>query len=406
MGRGLALFLRKFKSFDTLILMSGTNATNVILSEVDSKRKKSLIMDELLKKIPIELPKPGELVEASMVGRKGSKVFFDLGVFGLGMVYGREFLKAREIIKSLKPGDRVTAKIVETENEEGNAELSLKEASQDLIWKEAEDAMRKKESLELAVLEANKGGLVMEYKRIKGFLPASQLKTSHYPRVEGGSKDRILEELKKLEGQTLNVVVIAVESKEEKIIFSEKGAESEELKEIAAKYEAGQIVEGEITGVVDFGIFIKIEEGLEGLCHLSELDWSLVENPAERFKIGDKAKAKIIGIEAGRISLSVKALLPNPWDLVKDKYKKGDIVQGKVLRFNRYGSLVSIEEGVAGLCHISEFGSDKLMKDKLEIGVSYPFQITLFEPKDRRLTLSYLGDGPKKAPVVSEIAEK
>ena len=363
-------------------------------------------MDELLKKIPIELPKPGELVEASMVGRKGSKVFFDLGVFGLGMVYGREFLKAREIIKSLKPGDKVTAKIVETENEEGCAELSLKEASQDLIWKEAEDAMRKKESLELVVLEANKGGLVMEYKRIKGFLPASQLKTSHYPRVEGGSKDRILEELKKLEGQTLNVVVIAVESKEEKIIFSEKGAESEELKEIAAKYEAGQIVEGEITGVVDFGIFIKIEEGLEGLCHLSELDWSLVENPAERFKIGDKAKAKIIGIEAGRISLSVKALLPNPWDLVKDKYKKGDIVQGKVLRFNRYGSLVSIEEGVAGLCHISEFGSDKLMKDKLEIGLSYPFQITLFESKDRRLTLSYLGDGPKKAPIVSEVGGK
>ena len=235
----------------------------------------------------------------------------------------------------------------------------------------------------------------MEWKKIKGFLPASQLKISHYPRVEGGDRDKILEELRKFVGETLGVTIIAIDPKEEKIIFSEKSAESAELKELTSKYAVGQTIEGEITGVVDFGIFIKLEEGLEGLCHLSELDWSLVENPNEFFKVGQRVQAKIIGIEAGRVSLSIKALKPDPWMEAREKYRKGDIVEGKVLRFNKYGALVSIEEGVYGLSHVSEFGTDQKMREKLKVGEKYHFQITLFEPKERRLTLSYLGEEPR-----------
>jgi len=144
--------------------------------------------------------------------------------------------------------------------------------------------------------------------------------------------------------------------------------------------------------VVDFGVFIKLEEGLEGLSHLSELDWSLVQNPNELFKIGERVSAKIIGIEGGRVSLSLKALKPDPWTSIAEKYNKGDIVQGKVLRFNKYGSLIEVENGVSGLCHISEFSTGDKMREKLEIGRTYPFQITLFEPKERRMTLSYLGE--------------
>ncbi|HEY4527493.1 MAG TPA: S1 RNA-binding domain-containing protein, partial [Candidatus Paceibacterota bacterium] len=305
-------------------------------AEIGLKRK-SNFMEELLKRIPVFLPRPGDLVEGKVIGRKGAKVFIDLGPAGSGIVFGREFLSAREIIRNLKPGDKVAAKVVEIEGEDGCVELSLKEAGEDLIWKEAEELSRKKETLALPVLDANKGGLVLEWKKIKGFLPASQLKISHYPRVEGGDKDKILEELKKFVGENLNVTVIAIEPKEGKIIFSEKGAESEELRELAGKYQVGGEIEGEVTGVVDFGIFVKLEEGLEGLSHLSELDWSLVQNPNELFKVGERVRAKIIGIDSGRVSLSVKALKPDPWMQSRDKYKKGDIVEGKVLRFNKYG---------------------------------------------------------------------
>ncbi len=354
--------------------------------------KKNNLMEGLWKKMPLALPKADDLVQAKFLERSGAKVFFDLGSYGCGVVYGREYISARDIIKNLKPGEVLPAKIVELENEDGYVELSLREAGRDLVWFEAEELMKKKEVLELEVLEANKGGLVLEWKKIKGFLPASQLKTSHYPRVEGGDREKIFQELKKLEGQKLGVTIIAFDPKEDKIIFSEKGAETAELKELTAKYAAGQIIEGEITGVVDFGIFIKLEEGLEGLCHLSELDWSLVQNPHELFKVGERLQAKIIGIEAGRVSLSVKALKPDPWMAAADKYHKSDIVEGKVLRFNKYGALIAIAEGVSGLSHISEFGSIEKMKEKLEVGKTYPFQITLFEPKDRRMTLSYLGD--------------
>ncbi|HBT81460.1 hypothetical protein A2757_00025 [Candidatus Giovannonibacteria bacterium RIFCSPHIGHO2_01_FULL_48_47] len=354
--------------------------------------KKNNLMDGLWKKMPLVLPKADDLVQAKFLERSGAKAFFDLGAYGCGVVYGREYILARDIVKNLKPGEVLPAKIVELENEDGYVELSLREAGRDLVWFEAEELMKKKEVLELEVLEANKGGLVLEWKKIKGFLPASQLKTSHYPRVEGGDREKIFQELKKLEGQKLSVTIIAFDPREDKIIFSEKGAETAELKELTAKYAAGQIIEGEITGVVDFGIFIKLEEGLEGLCHLSELDWSLVQNPHELFKVGERLQAKIIGIEGGRVSLSVKALKPDPWMAAADKYHKSDIVEGRVLRFNKYGALVAIAEGVSGLSHISEFGSIDKMKEKLEVGKTYPFQITLFEPKDRRMTLSYLGD--------------
>ena len=198
-------------------------------------------------------------------------------------------------------------------------------------------------------------------------------------------------------GQSLTVTIITADQEEDKLIFSEKETQTEELKEVLSKYKIGDVIEGEITGVVDFGIFVKMEEGLEGLAHISELSWSLVEDPRTLFNVGDKIKAKVIAIERGKISLSVKALEDDPWQKAKEKYKKGDIVQGVALRLNRYGALVAVEEGLAGLVHISEFGTEKVMCEKIELGRTYPFQITLFEPDERKMTLVFLGDEEKKA---------
>ncbi|MBI2023387.1 S1 RNA-binding domain-containing protein [Candidatus Giovannonibacteria bacterium] len=353
-------------------------------------------MEQLLKTRPKEFLKVGELVEGVVLEKRGSRVFFDLGPHGTGIIYGREFQNARDMVKSLKVGEKIAGKIVEVENDSGMVELSLKEAGEEMVWKEAVKLRDSKEFIDLEVVDSNKGGLVLEWKNVKGFLPASQLKASHYPRVQGGDKDKISEELKKLVGETISVNILDFEPKEGKLIFSEKSSESEELKEIVGKYKIGDTVEGEVTGVVDFGIFIKIEEGLEGLAHVSELDWALVEDPRNLFKAGDRVKAKIIVIEGDKISLSVKALRPDPWEVSKDKQKKGDIVEGKILRLNKFGALTLLPSGIYGLSHISEFGTESKMREILKVGEHYVFQIMVYQPENKKLSLSYLGKPGEK----------
>jgi len=372
---------------------SENKGNNIYLQE-----KQSLSMDFLLKTFSLTSPKAGDLIEGKIIEQKGSSLFVDLGPYGTGIIYGKEFNNARETIHALKPQDVITAKVVDAENENGYIELSLREAGNEIIWREAEELQRKKTNFALPVIDANKGGLILDWKGIHGFLPASQLRLKHYPRVEGGDKEKILDELKKLVGTSLMVTIITTDSNEGKLIFSEKGAEVGELKEIISKYKVGDIIECEVTGVVDFGVFVKIEEGLEGLVHISELDWSLVENPADLYRTGDKATAQIIEVKDDKISLSLKALKPNPWTSAQKKYKKGDIIKGVVIKFNKYGALVSIEEGVAGLVHISEFGSEKKMKEKMELGKSYVFQIILFEPENHRLILNFLDESKPSAP--------
>ena len=335
--------------------------------------------------------KHGDLVEAVFLSKGTKSAYFDLGRFGTGIVYGREYYRARDLIKSLKTGDVVMAKVVEMENEDGYVELSLEQADKEMIWREAEELRKTKQAIEIPVVEANKGGLVLAWKGLTGFLPASQLRASHYPRVEGGEKEKILEELKKFVGQTMAVTVLSTDLKEEKIIFSEKNVETAEIRELVSQYHVGDEIAGAVTGVVDFGVFVRIKDGLEGLVHISELDWGLVNNPSDLYHESEQVRAKIIGIEAGKISLSIKALKPNPWKTAAERYHKGDIVQGVVVRLDRYGALVSIEEGVAGLSHISEFKSEREMRELLELGKSYPFQILHFDSVQRQLTLGFLG---------------
>ena len=334
-------------------------------------------------------PMIGDLVEGPVIAVEKSSVFVDLTPFGTGIIYGREFMTARDVIKKINIGDVIAAKIVDNAHKEGYYELSLKEARQALIWSEAETAIKEKKTLELLVKEANKGGLLIEWQGIVGFLPASQLKAEHYPRVGDGDKDKILDELKKLVGTRLAVSIITADPKEGKLIFSEKGQETKEKEKIVSKYEIGDTVEGTVTGVVDFGVFVKLEEGLEGLIHISEIDWGLVDDPRNFVKVGQKIKAKIIEIKEGKISLSLKQTKSNPWTEAAKKYKKDQPVSGVIIKFNKHGALASIEEGIAGLIHVSEFGSEEKLRKALELGKTYNFKITLFDPKEQKMALAY-----------------
>lgn len=360
-----------------------------VLETSEEVVKDKSVMDKILSD-SVTPPSIDDVIEGKVIGIEKACVYIDMPPFGTGIIFGREYINARDIIKKISIGDSVAGKVISVSNKDGYIEISLKEARQALIWSEAEDAIRDKKIFELPVLEANKGGLILAWQGITGFLPASQLKTEHYPRVSDGDKDRILEELKKLVGQKISVAIIGASPKEGKLIFSEKNPEQKNKDYIIGKYELGDEVTGEVTGMVDFGVFVKLEEGLEGLVHISEIDWALVENPKLLFHIGEKIKVKIIEIKDGKISLSIKALKDNPWKDAEKKYKKDDIVSGVVIKFNKHGALASIEEGIAGLVHISEFGSDEKLHSALELGKTYKFKINLFDPKEQKMTLSFV----------------
>lgn len=347
------------------------------------------IMSEFLEKSVLP-PAKDEIVEGNVIAINKNAVYVDMPPWGTGIIFGREYINARDLIKKINIGDKIKGKVVGSDNTEGYIEISLKEAKQALIWSDAEEAIRDKKVFDLEVTEANKGGLMMVWQGITGFLPASQLKTEHYPRISDGDKDKILEELRKLVGTRLSVSIIGVNAKEGKLIFSEKDPDSSEKVKMIDKYSVGSELEGEVTGIVDFGIFVKIEDGLEGLVHISEIDWGLVDDPHKFAKVGDRVNVKVIEIKDGKISLSMKALKDNPWNEAKKKYKKDDTVSGVIIKFNKHGALASIEEGVAGLVHISEFGSEDKLREKLELGKTYNFKITIFDPKEQKMALSYI----------------
>jgi small subunit ribosomal protein S1 len=277
-------------------------ATETMAAGEAKRKKPESFMAAVLATIETP-PSLGDLIEGTVIAVEKTAVYIDVPPFGTGIIYGREYLNARDIIKRVNIGDTITAKVVDSENENGYIELSLKEARQALIWSEAETIIKDRKVIELPIREANKGGLILEWQGIQGFLPASQLKAEHYPRVEDGDKDKILEELRKLVGERIAVTIISALPKEGKLIFSEKSTEQKEKQEIINKYEVGDELDGVVTGIVDFGIFVRLEEGLEGLVHISEIDWALVENPRAFYTVGDNVKVKIIEIKEGRYPL-------------------------------------------------------------------------------------------------------
>ena len=338
----------------------------------------------------------GEIVEGKIIGIGRSAVFLDLGIWGTGVIYGKEFTEGKEVLKGQKIGDKIYAKVIELDNEEGFIELSVAQAGKEIAWKELSEKKEKGEIITIKILKANKGGLITEISGISAFLPVSQLTPEHYPRVKGGESTQILRELQKFIGQELKVKILDLNEKASQLILSEKEKESEKIKEILKNYKVGDIVEGEITGIVDFGVFIKFPtktpEGkgkgnLEGLIHISELDWKIIEDPSEIVKVGEIVKAKIIEISDDKVSLSLKALRKDPWEGIEKKYKKGDVVSGKITKFNPFGAFIQITPKIQGLCHISEFGSQKKMQDSLKIGQKYNFKILLIESKSHRMTL-------------------
>ena len=357
-------------------------------------------MGTLLEENPIKIPQVGDVLEGRVIDITSNSLLLDLGCFGTGIVLGKE-IKDGLAIGKVKQGDTVSATLTDIENEDGYMELSIREASYERAWDDLESKRDIMGVVMTKVLDANKGGLMVEVNGLMGFVPVSQLSSEHYPRVEDGDKNKILELLKKLIGKEMQVRILDADRDSEKLIVSERAASSEKEKEVISQLQAGDIIEGEISGVVDFGAFVKFlptsrqgstrdSDKLEGLVHISELAWQLIDDPRTIVKTGDIVKARIIGIDDTRISLSMKALAKDPWSEIAEKYKTGDIVQGKIDKINPFGAFVYLDKDIHGLAHVSEFQEvypGKKMDEVLRGGETYSWKILSIEPKDHRMGL-------------------
>lgn len=263
--------------------------------------------------------KVGQLLEGKIIELSKSNIFIDLGPLGVGIILGREIKENPSILKELKIGQVVNCLVLEPENEKGYIEVSLKEADKEMSWEKLEEAKKNSQSFLGKILQANRGGLVVQVMGQKGFLPVSQLSPENYPRVEGGNKDKILQELNKFVGREIDVKVIDLDPKEDRLILSEKALSKGEMQEVMNQFKIGEVREGEVSAVTDFGAFVRLIAELqsktievEGLVHISEMDWKLVKDPRQIVKEGEKVKVKIIGYHQGRPSLSIKALKEKP----------------------------------------------------------------------------------------------
>ncbi len=380
-------------------------ATDVVEQEIVSHAvtgdANAQSMNDLLESgAEIRVLKPGDMVEGTMISVSKNEVYIDLAGYGVGVVRGRELYDDQATLNSLKPGDKITASVVETENREGNAELSLRVAGQERVWQKLRDFMESKEIVSTKILAANKGGLMIELNNVTGFLPVSQLSLEHYPRVEDGDKNKILSILNSYVGTNFNVQVITADMNEEKLIVSEKAVHEEEMHSKMSELKISDVVTGNITGVVDFGVFVKFGE-LEGLVHISELAWQRIENPKDLFKVGDVVKAKIIAIEKGRVSLSIKQLQNDPWAEAVKKYQIGQVVKGTISKIMPFGVFVELDKDIQGLAHLIELSHEpvKQAEDVVKIGQEAEFKVISIEPGEHRLGLSIkqLTEAPKKA---------
>lgn len=337
----------------------------------------------------IKVLKAGDMVEGTLISVSKNEVYIDLEGYGVGVVRGRELYDDQATLNSLKPGDKIFASVVETENKEGNVELSLRQAGQERVWQKLRDLMDSKEIIATKILAANKGGLMVEINNVVGFLPVSQLSLEHYPRVEEGDKTRILSVLNSYVDQMFNVQIITADSAEEKLIVSEKAVFEKETEGKLSKLKIGEVVSGTVTGVVDFGVFVKFGE-LEGLVHISELAWQRIENPKDIVHVGDIVQAKIIAIDKGRVSLSIKQLQTDPWQESVKKYQIGQVVSGKVSKIMPFGVFVELDKDIQGLAHIMELSHEpvKTAEEVLKIGDEREFKIISIEPAEHRLGLS------------------
>jgi small subunit ribosomal protein S1 len=345
-------------------------------------------MEELLRSenFTPKVVRRGEVVEGSIVSISPAEVLVDIGGKSEGLISIREL---GDDTSSVKEGDKILAYVLQSEDESGQAILSVKKAGGEKRWRELISEFNSGESIEVKGLETNRGGLVVDLGGVRGFIPSSQLDSTLL-----GTKGV---------GRSFKAKIIELDRKSNRLILSQRTLTAEVAKrkfeEAAGRYQVGAILTGRVSGVMPYGLFVTIEDGLEGLVHISEVSWDRVNNLSDQFKIGDEVKVKVLSIDpsAGRVNLSIRSLTDDPWKERLGKYKQGARVHGKVSKLTQYGVFVELEPGVEGLVHSSKIPA--YMVD-IKPGQSMDLQVESINPEARRISLIVdEGDGKDVKPI-------
>lgn len=339
-------------------------------------------MEELLKKYGSKVKgfKRGEKIQAKLVIINKKSAVFDIGGKGEGILNDTYFQEARDYLKTLKLGDTVSAVVMDPETSEGNVLLSLRHAAANSLWDKLDEAQKKGIILTVNIKNTSPSGISVDYEGLFGFIPSSQI------------SKKVLENIDNLTG-TLKIKVIEVDKRKKKVVFSERAvSEAKEIEEAGIalkKVKTDKVYDGVITTITSFGIFVKIKadkSDIEGLVHISELSWEKIERPAEKFKIGQKVKVKVLGIRDGKLALSLKQAQENPWENISKKFKVDDKVKGTVTKNSDFGTFVKLAPGIEGLIHITKIPP----ATKLNIGDEVNCYIEEIDTKNKRISLGLI----------------
>jgi small subunit ribosomal protein S1 len=359
-----------------------------------SPKKTPQTMGELLEQSDYSLPgfKKGDKVKGVITEKTKRTIYIDINGKSEALVLDREIKTFKDYIANLEVGDEIVSVVVQPEDDNGQTILSLKTAATDALWREFDEKLESGESIKVKGVEVNKGGLIVDIKGLQGFVPSSQFGAKLAPKID------------QLINRQLVVKLIEADREKNRIICSEKEISEAELlaaqEEILKKIKIGDVFEGEVTGVMPFGFFVKVdtEKGkkkprkkekeeviLEGLVHISEISWEKVDDPKEFYKEGDKVKVKVLAIDkkSGRLNLSIKQLQDDPWKSIEKKYPVDSKVKGEITRLAPFGAFLALEPGIEGLVHISKIPAEKSFKERDKVDC----YIESIDKENRRLSL-------------------
>lgn len=335
--------------------------------------------------------KYGDTVDGQIMRVDRDEILVDIGSKAEGIVPSRE-------MQSLLPEDRAALQVgavllvfvVQSEDKEGRAILSVDKARQERSWRVLQTAHEKGDVILARVVNYNKGGLLVNLDGVRGFVPASQVTG-----ISRGPDTQKQSDMARMVNTDLSLKVIEINRTRNRLILSERQAvqESRELKkdELLSNLHEGDVRTGIVSSVCDFGVFVDIG-GADGLVHLSEISWSRVKHPSELLKVGDKTPVYILSIdnERKRIALSIKRTQSEPWTRAGERYQLGQIVEGTITQLASFGAFARIEDGIEGLIHISEMGDERIQhpKELVAEGQVVQARIIRIDPARKRMGLS------------------
>ncbi|RKD34772.1 bifunctional 4-hydroxy-3-methylbut-2-enyl diphosphate reductase/30S ribosomal protein S1 [Thermohalobacter berrensis] len=382
--------LEDFKKYQTVGITAGASTPDWIIKEVidimSNFNNHNENMNSMLNSLSdVANLEKGDIVEGEIISVNNEEVIVNIGYKADGIVKSEEFSVDSNVNPSdvIKVGDKIDVYVMEVDDGEGNVLLSKKRADKILGWKKLSELYKNKKVINVKVIRKIKGGLLALAEGVIGFIPISHIST------------KFVNKLDSYIGKILEVKIIEFNRENKKLVFSRKIVEQEETErkklELLSKLQKGAIVEGIVRKITNYGAFVDIG-GIEGLLHISELSWAKISHPTELINEGDRIKVLIKNIdkENERISLSLKATQPHPWENIDKKYKVGNIVEGKVVKLMSYGAFIELEPGIEGLVHISQISNDHIAKpsEKLEIGEKVKVKILNLDIEKQKISLS------------------